>query len=66
MNTFSHTNRAVILDSLNELPNWSVPGHICMGKSVNRRNDKLINKYNIISYQGFPPFFSPLTQVQKQ
>ena len=29
--TFSHTN-SVFFDLFNELPNWSVSGHICMGK----------------------------------
>lgn len=28
-----------VLYLLNGLPNWSVSGHICMRKSVNRSND---------------------------
>ena len=34
-----HTNTTIFLYLLNELPNWSVSGHICMRKGVHRSND---------------------------
>ena len=39
MNTFSHIIELYFLDLLNELTNWNVTGHICMGKDVHCRND---------------------------
>ena len=55
----------VFLYLLNELPNWSVSGHISMGKGVHRSNDhrpyNLHKNYSVL-YSGANLLVGPRTQ----